>query len=118
VEDNAVGGEAAALPGLRVLEAEEQRRNQRHEEVDRSEHEPDQSGRGDPRLLRLHLAHRDARRWSGMEKTIIAARTTNIPSASAWPSCGFERTFPEMSLPIRIGTSGSPVPLVSEYAVA
>ncbi len=66
VQDHPVRGQAAALSRLRVLEAEEQRGDQRDEEVDRAEHEPDDRGRSDPRLLRLHFAHRDARRWSGM----------------------------------------------------
>ena len=66
VQDHAVGGEAAALPGLRVLQAEEQGRDQRDEEVDRAEHEPDEGGGGDVRPSQLHFAHRDARRWSGM----------------------------------------------------
>ena len=116
VEDDAVVAEGAALPRVGILQAEEERRNQGNQEVRRSDDEPEEGGRGDSRLA--HFAHRDARRCSGTYRSIIPASTKNIPNASAWPSCGFERTLPERSLPIRIGTSGSPVPLVSAYAVA
>src|SRR5581483_3966459 len=65
VDHPAVVRDRAALARLVALEAEEQRRDQRDEEVDRREQQPRERRRGDE-PARLHLAHLAARRCNGM----------------------------------------------------
>jgi hypothetical protein len=63
VEDEVVRGDAAALPGLLVLDAEQERRDQRDQEVRAADEQPHHRRERD--AWSSHLAHRDARRCNG-----------------------------------------------------
>ena len=105
------------FPVVSLLEAEEQRREQRDQEVGSAEHQPER-----PPTARCRRAASLAPTWTraagaGCRRASSPrARRTSRTRAPA-PMCGFESTSPLKLSPIWIGTRLT-APPVSPYAVA